>query len=139
MIDYSKYKLALHHLKAQYENYRTLPEELPTLMKEGIAESVIQRFETCYDCMWKLLARYIREELGVPEVPASPKPIFRLANETLLLPSPAEQWMKYAEARIGTSHDYSGEKARICLELTEAFIADAIQLYQKMSGCQWTD
>ena len=138
MIDYSKLQLSLHHLELQYENWLYLPKGLlPELVMEGIAESVIQRFEVCYDCMWKVLARYLREELGLADVPASPKPIFRLAAENKLLPSPVEQWIRYAEARIGTSHDYSGEKAKECLDIVGDFIADSRELYTTMSKELW--
>lgn len=138
MIDYSKLQLSLLHLELQYENWLHLPKGLlPELVMEGIAESVIQRFEVCYDCMWKVLARYLREELGLADVPASPKPIFRLAAENKLLPSPVEQWIRYAEARIGTSHDYSGEKAKECLDIVGDFIADSWELYTTMSKELW--
>ncbi len=137
MIDYSKFQKALKHLEAQFENYKTLDEELDFLLQEAVAESVIQRFETCYDCMWKVLKRYLNEELGVPEVPNSPKPIFLIAAENRLLSSPIEQWLKYLRARINTSHDYSGEKAEDCLEEMEGFVDDAIGLYQTMTGETW--
>ena len=110
---------------------------LPELVQEGIAESVIQRFEVCYDCMWKVLARYLREELGLVEVPASRKPIFRSAAENELQPSPVEQWMRYAETRIGTSHNYRDEKAKECLDIVGDFIADSRELYTTMSKELW--
>ena len=137
MIEYEKFQKALKHLELQYENYKNLDAAQPELMKEAVAESVIQRFETCYDCMWKVLKRYLLEELGIPEVPNSPKPIFRLAFENSLLASPVEQWMAYADSRIGTSHDYSGEKALACLDLMSSYLDDAIGLYQTMSGNTW--
>ena len=90
MIEYDKFEKALKHLSAQFENYRTLDENLPELMQEGIAESVIQRFETCWDCLWKVLKRYLEEEIGLPEVPNGPNPILRLANENNLLPGTLE-------------------------------------------------
>ena len=102
-------------------------------MKEAVAESVIKRFETCYDCMCKVLKRYLTEELGLPEVPNSPKPILRIANENNVLPSDITLWISYADARIGTSHDYSGTKALDALNLMNSFIPDAIKLYETMS------
>lgn len=98
MIDYSKLQKPLKHLALQYENYGNAQyrEELSELDKEGIAESTIQRFETCYDTLWKTLKRYLAEELGIPEVPNSPKPILRLAFENQLFVSPIEQWLNYA-------------------------------------------
>jgi len=139
MIDYGKFQKSLKHLEQQYKNYLTLDEKdyLSEIDKEGIAESVIQRFETCYDTLWKVLKRYLNEELGVPEVPDSPKKIFRMAGENKIFTSNTEQWIRYADARIGTSHDYSGEKAEKALELMNNFIEDAIDLYIIMTNGTW--
>ena len=137
MIDYSKYKLSLKRLEEQYENCRNLDPNLPELIRDGVTESVIQRFETCYDCLWKVLKRYLNEVLGIADPPNSPKSIFRLAFENDLFSSPLEQWLKYADARIDTSHDYNGEKAVACVELMPDFIDDAIGLYQTMTVETW--
>jgi nucleotidyltransferase substrate binding protein (TIGR01987 family) len=137
MIEYDNFRKSLKHLALQYENLKTLDNDQPGWMREAVNESVIQRFETCYDCLWKILKRYLSEELGIPDVPNSPKPILRLAHENNLLPSPIEQWLKYADARIDTSHDYSGEKAEGCLELMSGFIGDAIALHQTMAKEPW--
>lgn len=137
MIEYDKFKMSLKHLELQWDNYHSLDEGLAEIMKEAVAESVIQRFETCYDCMWKVLKRYLIEELGIPDVSNSPKPIIKLAFENNLFASSVEQWLTYANARVNTSHDYSGEKAQECLNVMENFIDDAIGLYQTMSGKTW--
>ncbi|MBX9893637.1 MAG: nucleotidyltransferase substrate binding protein [Nitrosomonas sp.] len=69
MIDYQYFQKSLNHLQAQFLNYQSLDPALPKLMQEAVAESVIQRFEVCYDCLWKVLKRYLVEVLGIPEVP----------------------------------------------------------------------
>ena len=137
MIDYDNFQKSLKRLEEQYKNYRDLDDSLPVVTQEAIAESVIQRFETCYDCLWKVLKRYLIEDLGLADVPNSPKPLFRLASENDLFASPLEEWLRYADARVNTAHDYSGEKAQACLELMGDFIGDAIDLYQTMSGEAW--
>ena len=137
MIDDSKFRSSLKRLEEQYANYRQRNPALSDLDREGIAESVIRRFKTCYDCLWKVLKRYLTEALGVAETPGSPKPIFRLAHENDLFAAPLEQWFRYADARIDTSNDYDGEKAQACLTLVPDFIDDAIGLYQTMSGTAW--
>ncbi len=137
MIDHEKFKSSLKRLEEQHDNYRPLDESLPELNQEGIAESVIQRFETCYDCMWKVLKRYLNEKLGIADVPNSPKPLIRVAYENGLFASPLEDWLEYAEARINTSHDYDGAKAKACLALMPAFIDDAIGLYQTITEQTW--
>lgn len=136
MMDYEKLQKSLIHLKRQFENHQAADKrsELSELDREALAESVIQRFETCYDTLWKILKRYLTDELGLVEIPNSPKPVFRLANENNLLPSPAEQWLRYADARTGTAHDYSGLKATECLRIVPQFIDDAVKLYQTLTG-----
>lgn len=51
MIDFSKFAKSLSHLELQHQNLRSLDPAQPQLIQEAVAESVIQRFETCYDCM----------------------------------------------------------------------------------------
>ena len=141
MIEYDNFQKSLKNLELQYENYLTnyqnVDVSLRDLTWEAVAESVIQRFETCYDSLWKVLRRYLREELGIPDVPNSPKRIFQLASENELFSSPIEQWLKYMDARIGTTHDYSGRKADFARELMSDFIDDAIGLYQTMTQETW--
>ncbi len=137
MIDYDKFRLSLARLAEQCENYRRGNPALSDLDREGIAESVIQRFETCYDCLWKVLKRYLTEALGVPETPNSPKPVLRLAHENDLFAAPLEQWLQYADARTDPTHDYDGEKAQACLALIPDFIDDAVGLFQTMTGATW--
>lgn len=139
MIDYTKLDNPLKHLELQYENYCNMQYrlELTELDKEGIAESTIQRFETCYDTLWKTLKRYLAEKLGIPELPNSPKSILRLAFENQLFASPIEQWLKYADTRVNTAHDYYEKKAAECLALLKDFIDDAVGLYQTMTGSTW--
>ena len=137
MIDYGNFSKSLKNLELQYENYKNLDDGLSELMKEAVAESTIKRFETCYNCLWQVLKRYLTEELGFPDVPNSPKPILKIANENKLFTTPLEQWLKYASARTDTAHDYSEEKAQACLEIVEDFIDDAIGLYQTMTGETW--
>jgi nucleotidyltransferase substrate binding protein (TIGR01987 family) len=139
MIAYDMLHKSLKHLELQFENYERLEERdgLTQLDREASAESLIQRFETCYDTLWKHLKRYLVEELGLPEVANSPKPVFRLAAENNLLRNRIEAWLLYADARTSTAHDYSGEKAAECLEQMEPFINDAKHLFETLTGEAW--
>jgi nucleotidyltransferase substrate binding protein (TIGR01987 family) len=137
MIDYEKFQKALKHLELQNNNLQNLDDSLEKLLQEAVAESVIQRFETCYDCLWKVLKRYLDEELGLPELPSSPKPLLRIAAENSLFRAPIEDWLAYADARTATAHDYSEEKLQAVLALMPAFVEDAIGLYQTMTGSTW--
>ena len=136
-IDYSKLRLSLRRLTEQHANYLAADETLPRLDREARAESVIQRFETCYDCLWKVLKRYLIQELGLADPPNSPRPLLRFAAENRVLESPIEQWLRYADARVDTTHDYDGEKAKACLELVPDFIEDAVEVYESITGDPW--
>lgn len=138
MINYDKFEKSLKQLQIQFNNYKKKDTKkyLDELDKEAIDESVIQRFEVCYDCLWKILKRYLVEELGIVDLPNSPKPIFRIAFENKLLIN-IEQWIRYVNARINTSHDYSEDKAYAVLEIMNDFILDAINLYMTMTGKTW--
>jgi nucleotidyltransferase substrate binding protein (TIGR01987 family) len=139
VIDYTNLQKSLKHLEVQFANYQGSQgrRELKSIDREAIAESVIQRFETCYDTLWKVLKRYLVEDLGLADVPNSPKPIFKLAGDNDLLSSGVEKWLEYADARTDTAHDYSGEKATATLSIIEDFIDDAIGLYQTMTETTW--
>ena len=139
MIDYGKLRKSLKHLELQFANHQVAQDrpELTEIDREAIAESVIQRFETCYDALWKDLKRYLIEETGLADVPNSPKPILKLAGQNDLFASSVEQWLKYANARTDTAHDYSGKKATATLLLIGDFLDDAIGLYQTMTGTTW--
>jgi nucleotidyltransferase substrate binding protein (TIGR01987 family) len=139
MIDYEKLQKALKHLELQFANYQMAQDrpELNEIDREAIAESVIQRFETCYDTLWKDLKRYLIEEIGLADVPNSPKPLLKLAGQNELFASTVEKWLEYADARTATAHDYSGEKAAETLLIVGDFIDDAIGLYQTMTKTTW--
>ncbi len=139
MIDYDKFEKSLKHLELQFNNFKMADErtDLSELDREAIAESVIQRFEICFDCLWKVLKRYLVEDFGISEVVNSPKPIFRITFENKLFTSDIAQWIKYADARNDTSHDYSEGKANVVLEIATDFISDAIDLYITMTGKIW--
>jgi nucleotidyltransferase substrate binding protein (TIGR01987 family) len=139
MIDYSKLQSALKHLELQLGNYQAAPnrQELTELDREGIAESVIQRFETAYDTSWKTLKRHLTEQLGLVDIQNSPKPILKHANQNDLLGGKIDAWLQYADARTATAHDYSHEKAKETLAIVPSFFADAIVLFQVMTGTLW--
>ncbi len=139
MIDYTTLRLALQHLEAQLANYEGAASrpELTDLDRQGLMESVIQRFETAYELSWKFVKRYLTEELGQAETPNSPKPTFRLADQNDLLNGRIAPWLSYADARVATAHDYSGAKAEATLATIPGFLEDATGLYQTMSKTPW--
>ena len=136
-IDYTKFRLSLKRLEEQYDNYVGMDDTLSQLNQEAIGESTIQCFETCFDTLWKILERYLNEEVGLPDLPNGPKPLFKIAAENQLFRTPLEKWLAYNDSRIATSHDYDGIKAQKCLDIIGSFIDDAVGLYEIMTGKPW--
>lgn len=136
-MDYSKFKKALQLLEEQNNRLNSISNDYEEWVNIALKESIIQRFETCWDCLWKILKRYLEHEIGLAEVPNGPKPLLRLADENYLLPSPISKWIEYNRVRIATSHDYSGEKAADALEIIDEFVEDSIDLYKTLSKEDW--
>ncbi len=74
------------------------------------------------------MKRHLEEAIGLPEVPNGPKPILRLAHENRLLPGNIEDWIEYANLRVATAHDYSGEKAPKALARMTVFVKIVVAL-----------
>ncbi|MCZ0933361.1 MAG: nucleotidyltransferase substrate binding protein [Oligoflexia bacterium] len=132
-INYEKLEKSITRLKEQYENFSNLNKQsLSEINKEAVKESVIQRFETCYDTLWKTLKKYLQEELGLvlPFV-APPKVIFRKFREAGLIDAEdLNRLFGYIQLRIGTAHDYSLTKVEEALDQMEDFIQDASHIYK---------
>ena len=137
MSGYDGLRRSLRRLEEQYGNWDDSGIGRTRLDREAIRESVIRRFETCYDCLWKVLKRRLIHELGASDAPRSPKPIFRIAAENDLLGAPVRQWFRYADARVATAHDYDGTKGEACVELVPEFLGDAARLYETLTGEPW--
>ena len=136
-LDYGRFRQSLARLEEQYANFCRPDISLPQLHQEAVAESVVRRFKLCYDCLWKVLRRYLVHRIGLADVPNGPKPIFRLAGQNSLFHAPVDQWLMYAQTRIDASDDYDGSKAQAVLDVTADFVGDAIDLYETMSGKTW--
>lgn len=137
MISYDKFRDSLRLLQEQHDNYVHRLESVPRWVRPAVEESVIQRFETCYDSLHKVLRRHLIEVVGIAEVSIAPMEIFRKADATDLLPSEFSQWETYNKLRVGTTHDYSGEKARRCLDIVPEFLIDASALYETLTAGAW--
>lgn len=139
MIDYSKLRMALGHLDAQWLNHEASASRssISSLDREAIQESVIKRLDLAIEMTWKHLMRYLGEEVGLADLPAGPKPILRAADQASVLPGSIDDWIEYVNARNASSHDYSGEKAQATLKVIPGFLRDAKALYEAMAKERW--
>ena len=141
-VNYDVLRKTLKNLETMNNHYKVNKIENPLsdkdiISNEALEESIIQRFEICYECLWKTLRRHIAEHEGVLDIKPSPKSTLRKADTMDLLPSPINQWFKYLEARNNTTHTYDLNKVREALFIMDNFICDTIKLYQTLTGKAW--
>lgn len=87
-----------------FERVRNGPD---TELADTARSGVVQNFEVAYEQSWKLLRRWLMEELGYPDTElAMRRHLFRIAAKHQLLDDP-QAWMDYHQARNLTSHTYS--------------------------------
>ena len=96
--------------------------------REGIRAGVIQNFEVTYELAWKLMSRWLSENVGRTVVDGiTRRHLFRLAAEHCLIED-VDTWMSYHTARNQTSHMYNQEVAARFYAAAHGFAQDARRL-----------
>lgn len=99
---------------------------------EVIKSGIIQNFEVCYEISWKLMKKWLGENIGNTEVDGvSRKELFRIAAQNKLIED-IEQWFLFHEARNMTSHDYDGIKAEEVFGIAIEFLPYAKKLIERL-------
>ena len=96
--------------------------------RDGIRAGVIQNFEVTYELAWKLMSRWLSENVGRTTVDGvTRRQLFRLAAEHRLIED-VDHWMSYHIARNQTSHMYNQEVAYRVYGAASGFVQDARRL-----------
>ncbi len=97
-------------------------------LREAVRAGVIQNFEVTYEQSWKMMRRWLEENIGAVYVDGvTRRELFRLAAESRLI-ADVDRWMDYHNARNSTSHTYDEEAAQSVFEEATEFIHDVKQL-----------
>lgn len=103
---------------------------------EIIKSGIIQNFEVCYEISWKLMKKWLSENIGTSAVDGiSRKELFRIAAQNKLIRD-VEKWFIFHEARNLTSHDYDGIKAEDVFREALTFPAYARRLHERLEEVQ---
>lgn len=102
-------------------------DELSDLERDGF----IQRFEFCFEILWKCTKDYLRDVEGLDA--ASPKKVIRMSREVgLLTDEETEQALEMANDRNQTSHMYDEQMAIELVERIKGYDALMQRWYRKM-------
>ena len=94
-------------------------------------DSLIKRFEFCYEMAWKLMMSY-EKECGISEMHGS-KDVIRQAYSIGLIEN-GEAWLEMIDARNNTSHLYDEEMATDVIdEIINTFYPLFRELQNKMN------
>lgn len=120
---------AIHSLEEAIEYALDLPKDIKP---EIVRDSVIQRFEYTYELCWKLLQRWIQQNVSPEQAnPRTKKDLFRLAAKRQLIEDPTA-WFGFAEARNTVAHTYNEKNARYVYDTALIFLPAAKALYQTL-------
>ncbi len=115
-----------------YNKRKTMFEEQEEI--EIIKSGVIQNFEVCYEISWKLMKKWLEQNIGNSAVDGvSRKQLFRIAAQNKLIED-IEEWFAFHEARNMTSHDYDGMKADEVFEKAVNFPKYARHLQERLES-----
>lgn len=94
----------------------------------AIRAGVIKHFEITYVLSWKLMVRWLNNNVssGIADG-VTKRQLFRLAAENRLIQD-VDVWIQYNEGHNRTSHDYSMERAEEVYRLAMEFVHDAVEL-----------
>lgn len=103
-------------------------------VQETVRAGVIHNFEVAYELCWKMMKRWLGENIGKTYVDGiTRKDLFRLAAEHHLI-TDAERWMDYHFGRNQTSHTYNEDAAQSVFEDATEFVNDAKQFFNTLKA-----
>lgn len=91
-------------------------------------DGTVQRFEYCYELMWKSAQRILKQN----EVSAeTPKDVFRELGRIGWITN-VEEWIEFQKSRNQTSHEYGEKLAQKSFALAKVFLPIAEKLISKL-------
>lgn len=95
------------------------------IVKDGLRDGIIQRFEFCTELSWKLMKKYLDENLMIVEY--SPRSVVKEAYKQKLIDD-GEVWLDILEDRNLTSHTYDENTAN---RIKDNIINNYIDMFEK--------
>jgi nucleotidyltransferase substrate binding protein (TIGR01987 family) len=122
---------ALSDLLAVTEN-KTRMAQFSQVERDGIRAGVIQHFEVTYELCWKLMARWLKTNVGTGVVDGvTRRELFRRSAQQRLI-ADVDRWMQHHEARNLTSHLYDAKRAEAVYGAIADFVHDARALLKAL-------
>lgn len=95
-----------------------------------VRDSVIQRFEFCFELCWKLAKNY---NAAQGKATFTPKDSFRVGAQVGIIDNP-EVWFEYLKARSLASHTYNEATSEKVYQAAKIFLADGQSLLARIKA-----
>ena len=103
-------------------------------LQETVRAGVIHSFELAYELSWKMIKRWLEENIGAASVDGvTQRNLLRLGAENRLI-ADSELWMDYHKARNATSHTYNEDAAENVFAKASEFVHDAKHLLKMLEA-----
>jgi nucleotidyltransferase substrate binding protein (TIGR01987 family) len=97
-------------------------------IQESIRAGVIQNFKVAYEQSWKMIKRWIQENISTTEADGiTRRELFRIAIENSLIDD-LDTWMDFHDSRNETSHTYDSKTAHNVFKTAHRFLGEATKL-----------
>lgn len=127
---FMNYEKAVNRLREVLVEYNKCAQG--TDLKTMLRDSVIQRFEICYELAWKAMKEYMIEQ-GL-QVETFPKAILKAAYQNNIIHE-EEAWLHMIKDRNVASHEYNEEYIVEVVERVESTYYKLFhRLYEDMKG-----
>ncbi len=126
----------VHKTLKTLENAFEILEEAKATNNEGFIlaaqDSIIQRFEYCYENVWKFFKKYLEITYSLEDI-SSPKKVFRACVKfRLCSESEGQILIDMADDRNETTHTYNIEKVRIILSDIPLYYTTMVTILNKL-------
>lgn len=132
---YVQWLKALQTLESAIEVYKKILKNEGEFEEEivlGLRDSVIKRFEYCYELTWKYLQKYLIDFIGIDLENRGPKPIFRMVGQMEILSlDQVKKCLDMCESRNATSHMYKEEVADCIAKAIPAYYELMMKIAEK--------
>lgn len=119
----------IEQLETTFENLKIIIDvynkEKDNIIKDGLRDSIIQRFEFTTEFSWKLMKRYLDENLMIEQY--SPRGIVKESYKQKLIED-GEIWLDILEDRNLTSHTYDENTAN---RIKDNIINNYVGIFEK--------
>lgn len=104
-------------------------------LRLALRDSVVQRFEYTYEMSWKLIKRWLSDNVSPEDSEPnwSRRELYRLAAKNGLVDEP-KPWFSYHEARNVSLHTYDPVSAQKVMDIVKPFAHDVQVLINRLNS-----